>query len=157
MIDCLIAFKNISLITWRQQAERDIFYEAQRVLSIATQDGVVSKFLLKNNLATFATSDKKWNTLAIVAEGPIFAIYCSYCTQIYSEYIWAAFYKNLRQSRKYIQFHRMVFNEQFFFKPFIYTRSWGLVKNPSIGLSLLYEVYYTLKITHKFIYSNNWM
>lgn len=46
MIDCLIAFKNISLITWRQQAERDIFYEAQRVLSIATQDGV-SKFLLK--------------------------------------------------------------------------------------------------------------
>lgn len=77
MIDCLIAFKNISLITWRQQAERDIFYEAQRVLSIATQDGVVSKFLLKNNLATFATSDKKWNTLAIVAEGPIFAIYCS--------------------------------------------------------------------------------
>lgn len=47
MIDCLIAFKNISLITWRQQAERDIFYEAQRVLSIATQDGVVSKFLLK--------------------------------------------------------------------------------------------------------------
>lgn len=86
MIDCLIAFKNISLITWRQQAERDIFYEAQRVLSIATQDGVVSKFLLKNNLATFATSDKKWNTLAIVAEGPIFAIYCSYCTQIYSEY-----------------------------------------------------------------------
>lgn len=121
MIDCLIAFKNISLITWRQQAERDIFYEAQRVLSIATQDGVVSKFLLKNNLATFATSDKKWNTLAIVAEGPIFAIYCSYCTQIYSEYIWAAFYKNLRQSRKYIQFHRMVFNEQFFFlKPSIY-------------------------------------
>lgn len=115
MIDCLIAFKNISLITWRQQAERDIFYEAQRVLSIATQDGVVSKFLLKNNLATFATSDKKWNTLAIVAEGPIFAIYCSYCTQIYSEYIWAAFYKNLRQSRKYIQFHRMVFNEQIFF------------------------------------------
>lgn len=48
--------------------------------------GVVSKFLLKNNLATFATSDKKWNTLAIVAEGPIFAIYCSYCTQIYSDY-----------------------------------------------------------------------
>lgn len=86
MIDCVIAFKNISLITWRQQAERDIFYEAQRVLSIATQDGVVSKFLLKNNLATFATSDKKWKTLAIVAEGPIFAIYCSYCTQIYSEY-----------------------------------------------------------------------
>lgn len=78
MIDCLIAFKNISLITWRQQAERDIFCEAQRVLSIATQDGVVSKFLLKNNLATFATSDKKWNTLAIVAEGPIFAIYIAH-------------------------------------------------------------------------------
>lgn len=78
MIDCLIAFKNISLITWRQQAERDIFYEAQRALSIATQDGVVSKFLLKNNLATFATSDKKWNTLAIVAEGPIFAIYIAH-------------------------------------------------------------------------------